>query len=149
MIFAGKDGSKNLAQVRLDPPIPWDHIAGWSITLIQLKMERFTSYAQLHFFSQAGANFQNLVRTIASRVEGWTVEVWCWRSSCHSCYKRTRKVSFMWQSSQDEGKAVWFRRIWHCVVDMFAIWHYIYVAVKKRKGSRWKHVDFQAFFTRL
>lgn len=36
----------------------------------------------------AGANFQNLVRTIASRVEGWTVEVWCWRSSCHSCYKR-------------------------------------------------------------
>eukprot|EP00435_Cladocopium_sp_Y103_P036595 s806_g9.t1 len=35
----------------------------------------------------AGANFQNLVRTIARR-DGWTVEVWCWRSSCHSCYKR-------------------------------------------------------------
>ena len=39
---------------------------------------------------EAGANFQNLVHTVASgRVADWQVEVWCWRSSCHSVYKRT------------------------------------------------------------
>ncbi|CAJ1335414.1 unnamed protein product, partial [Effrenium voratum] len=37
----------------------------------------------------AGANFQNLVNTISSgRAGPWTVEVWCWRASCHAVYKR-------------------------------------------------------------
>ncbi|CAK9055350.1 unnamed protein product [Durusdinium trenchii] len=40
----------------------------------------------------AGANFQNLVQTVAEgRVPGWSVEVWCWRSSCHGVYKRMAK----------------------------------------------------------
>lgn len=33
-----------------------------------------------------GANFQNLVRSVAER--GWRVEVWCWRNTCSSAYKR-------------------------------------------------------------
>ena len=33
-----------------------------------------------------GANFQNLVRSVAER--GWRAEVWCWRNTCSSAYKR-------------------------------------------------------------
>ena len=78
--------------------------AGWTSTAILLGSLKVTKDAEYqsfwpcskislvnhNFFElQAGANFQNLVRTIASgRVSGWTVEVWCWRSSCHSSYKR-------------------------------------------------------------
>lgn len=64
MMFAGKDG--------------------WN--MVEQSLKKSSNNAQ------AGANFQNLVRTIASRVEGWTVEVWCWRSSCHSCYKRMARA---------------------------------------------------------
>mmetsp|Transcript_715 Transcript_715/g.1294 ORF Transcript_715/g.1294 Transcript_715/m.1294 type:complete len:489 (-) Transcript_715:142-1608(-) len=34
----------------------------------------------------AGANFINLAEAVARR--GWRVEVWCWRSTCNSAYRR-------------------------------------------------------------
>ena len=103
MMFAGKDG--------------------WN--MVEQSLKKSSNNAQ------AGANFQNLVRTIASRVEGWTVELWCWRSSCHSCYKRTSDpVSFMWLWVDLKGYS---KILWTClpydiinIIYIYIIFYYIY-----------------------